>query len=88
MEFELCDGNFYFISLHSSTKHLTSDTKNIRDSLNHIAKYIGNKQIDLKRFNNIEDLKDIGEAVWNLISSVYQSSWDLLYTDNSLNSSK
>jgi len=28
-----------------------------------MAKYIGNKQIDSKRSNDMDDLKDIGEAV-------------------------
>jgi len=28
-----------------------------------MAKYIGNKQIDPKRSNDMDDLKDIGEAV-------------------------
>jgi len=28
-----------------------------------MAKYIGNKQIDLKRSNDMEDLKDVGEVV-------------------------
>ena len=74
------------ISLHSSIKHLTSDIKNIKDSLNCMAKYTGNKQIDLKRSNDMEDLKGIGKTVWNLISLVYQSSQDLLHADNSLNS--
>ena len=59
------------ISLHSSIKHLTSDIKNIKDSLNCMAKYTGNKQIDLKRSNDMEDLKGIGKTVWNLISLVY-----------------
>jgi len=36
-----------------------------------MAKYIGNKQIDLKRSNDMEDLKGVGEAVWNLISLIY-----------------
>ena len=36
-----------------------------------MAKYTGNKQIDLKRSNDMEDLKDIGKTVWNLISLVY-----------------
>jgi len=63
MEPELWNRNFHPISLHGSIKHLVSDTKNIRDSLNHVAKYIGNKQINPNQSNNIENLKDIGEAV-------------------------
>ena len=32
--------------------------------------------------NDLEDLNGISDAVWNFLSSVYQSSWDSLYTDN------
>jgi len=38
-----------------------------------MAWYISNKQVDAVRSNDLEDLKDIGEAVWNFISSVYQA---------------
>ena len=86
IEPELWGGNFHPISLHGFIKYLTSDTKNIRNLLNCIAKYIGNKQINPKRSNNMEDLKGVGEAIWNLISSVYQPSWDSLHADNSSNS--
>jgi len=79
---ELWDGSFHPISLHSSLEHLASNSKNIRESLNYIAKYISNKQINPKKSNDVEDLKGVGEAVWNLIFFVYQSSWNLLYADN------
>jgi len=36
-----------------------------------MAKYITNKQVDPARSNNLEDFNGIGEAIWNLISSVY-----------------
>jgi len=38
-----------------------------------MAKYIANKQVDSAKSNNLEDFKGIGEVIWNLISSVYQS---------------
>ena len=38
------------------------------------------------RLNDLEDLKDIGEAVWNFISSVYQANWGSLHADNQSNS--
>ena len=82
MEPELWDGSSHSISLHSSIEYLVSDSKNIRDSLNCVAKYISDKQINLKKSNDVEDLKGIGETIWNLIFSVYQLSWDSLYTDN------
>jgi len=70
---DLWDSNFHPILLHSSIEYLASDSKYIKDSLNFTAKYINNKQIDLARANNHEDFKEIGEAIWNLISSIYQS---------------
>ena len=51
-----------------------------------MARYINNKQVNLARANNLEDFNSIGEAIWNFISSVYQSKWDLLIADKNLNS--
>jgi len=78
MEPELWDGSFHLISLHRSMEHLVFDAKNIKDSLSFMAKYIGNKQVNPIKSNELEDFKDIGEAIWSFISSVYQSKWDLL----------
>ena len=78
---DLWDGSFYPISLHRSMEHLASDAKDIRDSLNFMAKYILNKQVDLARSNDLDNFKGIGEAVWNLVSLVYQSKWDSLIAD-------
>jgi len=71
MEPELWDGSFHPISLHGSMKHLTSDAKNIKDSLSFMVKYIGNKQIDLVKSNELEDFKGTRETIWSFISSVY-----------------
>ena len=81
MEPNLWNGSFHSISLHRFMEHLTSDTKNIRDSLNFMAKYILNKQVNPARSNDLDDFKGIGEVVWNLVSLVYQSKWDSLITD-------
>ena len=35
--------------------------------------------------NDLEDFNSIGEAIWNFISSVYQSNWDSLYADKQSN---
>ena len=79
---DLWSGNFHPISLHGSIGQIASDTKNIKDSLNYMAKYISNKKVNPKTANEFKDFDSIGDAVWNFISSVYQSSWDSLYTDN------
>jgi len=84
-ELELWSGNFHPIPLHGPIKHIILDTKNIKDFLNFITWYISNKQVDSVRLNNLEDLKDIGKAVWNFIFLVYQANWDSLHADNQSN---
>jgi len=81
MESKLWDRNFYPILLHRSLEYLAFDSENIKDLLNFIAKYVSNKQINLKRSNNIQDFKGMGKVIWNLISLVYQLNWDSLITD-------
>ena len=68
---ELWNGNFYPISLHIFIEYLAPDSKNIKDFLNFIAKYISNKQVNSLKSNDLEDFYSISEAVWNFISSVY-----------------
>ena len=50
-----------------------------------MAKYISNKQVELTKINNLSDFDGIGNVVWNFISSVYESNWDILHTDNKSN---
>ena len=47
-----------------------------------MAKYISNKKNNPKSSNDLEDFNSISDVVWNFLSSVYQSSWNSLYTDN------
>ena len=82
MEPDLWSGNFQSISLHSSVEHIALDLKNIKQSLNFMAKYISNKKNNPKSSNDLEDFNSISDVVWNFLSSVYQSSWNSLYTDN------
>jgi len=51
-----------------------------------MAKYIFNKKIKSSKLNDIEDLTDIGETIWNLISLVYNDNWDSLNADKQSNS--
>ena len=85
-ELELWDGSFHPISLYRSFKHLVLDAKNIKDSLNFMAKYISNKKIKSLKLNDIKDLKGIGKAIWNLVSLVYNTNWDSLNADKQSNS--
>ena len=59
-------------------EYLPSDSKNIKESLYHMTKYIENKKIEQNKANNIPDLKGIDEAAWKIISAFYSSGWDLL----------
>ena len=78
-------GSFHPISLHGSIEHIASDIKNIKVTLNFLAKYIQGKQVDGNQANNLDDFDGMGDAIWNFISSVYGSKWDMLFTDHKSN---
>ncbi|KAL9708912.1 hypothetical protein Ac2012v2_008067 [Leucoagaricus gongylophorus] len=82
---ELWSGSFHPVSLHGSLEHLASDAKNVKTSLNILAKYIQGKQVDGNKVNDLDDFDGMGDSIWNFISSVYASKWDALFTDNKTN---
>ena len=84
-ELELWSGSFHPISLHGSIEHFTSDAKNIKVSLNFLAKYIQGKQVNSNKVNDLNNFDGMGDAIWNFISSVYASKWDALFTDQKSN---
>ena len=73
------------ISLHGSIEHVASDFKNIKVTLNFLAKYIQNKQVNSTAINDFSNFDGMGDAIWNFISSVYGAKWDGLHTDNKSN---
>jgi len=79
---DLWSNSFYPISLHGLIEHFASDSKNIKDSLNFIAKFISNKQVNSGKANELNNFDSMGNAIWNFISSVYEAKWDSLFTDN------
>ena len=79
---DLWNSSFHPISLHGSIEYFASDSKNIKDSLNFIVKYISNKQVNSSKTNELIDFDGMGNAIWNFISSVYEAKWDSLITDN------
>jgi len=85
MEPELWSGSFHPIFLHGSIEHFASDAKNIKVSLNFLAKYIQGKQVNSNKVNDLDDFDGMGDAIWNFISSVYASKWDALFTDQKSN---
>jgi len=82
---KLWSGSFHPISLHGSIKHFASDSKSIKVTLDFLAKYIRNKQVNGNMVNDLADFDGMGNAIWNFISSVYDAKWDALYTDNKAN---
>ena len=84
-DIEIWNGSFYPISLHGSIEHIASNAKNIKDSLKFMAKYIASKQLEPSKANDVMDFVGIGDVVWNFISSIYESNWDALHTDNKSN---
>ena len=60
---ELWSGSFHPIFLHSSIEHFTSDSKNIKVTLNFLAKYIRNKQVNNGKINNLGDFDGMGNAI-------------------------
>ena len=66
-------------------EHFALDTKNIKVTLNFIAKYITNKQVSSSKVNDHNDFNSMGDAIWNFISSVYKAKWDSLHTDKKTN---
>ena len=62
-ELDLWSGNFHPISLHGSIEHIVSDAKNIKDSLNFMARYIFNKKVNPSKANDLENFNGIGNSI-------------------------
>jgi len=60
---ELWSGSFHPISLHGSIEHFASDSKNIKVTLNFLAKYILNKQVNGNTANDLSDFNGMGDAI-------------------------
>ena len=82
---ELWSGSFHPISLYGSIEHFALDSKKIKVTLNFLAKYIRNKQVNNRKINDLGDFDGMGNAIWNFLSSVYEAKWDALYTDHKSN---
>jgi len=82
---ELWSGSFHPIFLYGSIEHFASDSKNIKVTLNFLAKYIQGKQVNGGKVNDLNDFEGMGDAIWNFISLVYAAKWDTLHTDQKTN---
>ena len=70
---DLWSGLFHPISLHGLIEQIALDTKNIKVTLDFMAKYITNKQVSSTNTNDLKDFDSIGDAIWKFISSVYEA---------------
>jgi len=82
---EIWSGSFHLISLHSSIEYFMFDFNNIKVTLNSLAKYIQNKQVNSGKANDLNKFDGMDDAIWNFISAVYAARWDTLYTDQKTN---
>ena len=60
---ELWSGSFHPISLHSFIEYFALDAKNIKVSLNFLAKYIQGKQVNSNKANDLDDFDGMGDAI-------------------------
>ena len=63
MELELWSGSFHPISFHRSIEHFALDSKNIKVTLNFLAKYILNKQVNGNTANDFGNFDGMGDAI-------------------------
>ena len=84
IEPEAQDSKAYFSFLFDTMKFLKIDAKKIYTSLLYIANFIKSREVQAGFVNNIPQLKDLGKAMWNFISSIYKAKWDSIdINDNS-----
>ena len=50
-----------------------------------MARYIKNKKVEASKANDLSDFDGLDNSIWNFISSIYNSNWDTLYTNNKSN---
>jgi len=80
----LWDGNFMATSLFGTNKFLNSDINNISCSLQCMACFLRQHNLEGRNGNNIKQLDPFGQSAWDFISAIFKSGWDILTTANEL----
>lgn len=62
------------------------DVKNIYILLLCMADFIRAKKVKTGMINNVKELKEFGDAVFNFVLSIYKVNWNAILTDNYSNS--
>jgi len=78
----LWDGNFMATSLFGTNEFLNSDINNISCSLQHMACFLRQRNLEGRNGNNIKQLDLFGQSAWDFISAIFESGWDILTTAN------
>jgi len=78
----LWDGNFMATSLFSTNEFLNSDINNISCSLQCMACFLRQRNLEGHNRNNIKQLDPFGQSGWNFILAIFKSGWDILTTAN------
>ena len=78
---QLWNGEFHTVSLYSSMKHLISDIKNIKESLQRMSFYIKAKSISANP-NNVKNLESISKELQQFLSVVYELHQDSLHMND------
>jgi len=73
IEPELWSVSFHPISLHGSIEQIALDAKNIKVTLDFMAKYIANKQVNSSHANDLKEFDGMSDAIWKFISLVYEA---------------
>ena len=63
-------------------KFLNSDICNITCSLQHMACFLRQRNLEGHNGNNISQLSTFGELAWKFISAIFESGWDQLTTSD------
>jgi len=78
----LWDGNFTATSLFGTNEFLNSDINNISCSLQRMACFLRQRNLEGRNGNNIKQLDPFGQSAWDFISAIFESGWDILTTAN------
>ena len=79
---DLWDSNFHAVLLYGAMEHMPSNVLNFKESLSRMCKYMLGKAIKSDGANDVEDLNGMDKALWEFISTIYDSHWDNLFMDN------
>ena len=78
----LWDGNFTAMSFFGTNEFFNSNICNIACSLQYMACFLRQRNLEGRNGNNIRHLDPFSESAWDFISAIFKSGWDTLTTSN------